>query len=83
MQKETYHCQRCDAVFGSLKAMCSHKLSMHEDEIKGTNKPAKKLVKPVTRVRGKSQREDDDATKGSDHVCEICNTTFYSAKSLK
>lgn len=83
MQKETYDCQRCDAVFGSLKALCSHKLSMHEKEITGANKPAKKLVKTVNRVRGKSHRDDIDTNKGSDHVCATCNTTFYSAKSLK
>ncbi|XP_055313583.1 zinc finger protein 3 homolog isoform X2 [Sitodiplosis mosellana] len=75
--KETYSCQRCDAVFGSLKALCSHKLSMHEKEITGTNKPTRRLVKAAIRVK------DNDTAKGSDHVCETCNTTFYSAKSLK
>lgn len=44
------------------------------------NKPAKRLVRS-SRLKNASPR--DPLELDADHVCEICNTSFYSAKSLK
>lgn len=46
-----------------------------------TNKSPKRFIKPTNRTKSKFPRGDDERT--SDHVCDICNTIFYSAKSLK
>lgn len=67
-------------------------MSVHEKEIQGNKKnlatkSAKKITKtekskPKT-ITNLNDNNDKSAVKELDHVCEICNTTFYSAKSLK
>lgn len=67
-------------------------MSVHEKEIQGNKKnlatkSAKKTMK-TEKIKIKSATTvndniDEGSPKESDHICEICNTTFYSAKSLK
>lgn len=47
-------------------------------------KSVKKIIRP-NRLRSKNSSDSlhMDSIEASDHVCEICNTSFYSAKSLK
>ncbi|XP_031634575.1 zinc finger protein 436 [Contarinia nasturtii] len=83
---QSYECQRCSAVFATIKSLCTHKCTQPEKEPNASiKKPVKRSAKSTSRGKAKVQRTttDDDATKETDHICLICNTTFYSAKSLK
>lgn len=95
MQKNAetfYKCPRCDLYFETLRAFSSHLMSVHEKEIQGNKKnlaakSAKKIIrteksKPKT-ITNLNDNNDESSAKELNHVCEICNTTFYSAKSLK
>lgn len=86
---QSFECQRCDAVFSTLNALCTHKLKVHEKQpITSTKQTPKRVAKPLVRGKEKVQQPlsriyiNSDITE-AEHVCLVCNTTFYSAKSLK
>lgn len=82
-----YNCTYCDEIFTTLRSWSSHLLSKHGEEI--TSTPTKKtpVRTPKRNVKVTKPKPDTDnkaaARLGQDHLCEICNTNFYSAKSLK
>lgn len=75
--EKVYKCQRCGITFGTLRSLSSHLLAAHEKEITSVSP---RRTKPVKKT---SKTNKDAAQQSVVHICEVCNTTFYSAKSLK
>lgn len=75
---KAYKCQRCGLECGSLRKLSSHLLAEHGKEITSTSSRRVKQVKRETKTQKRNVSQLD-----VEHICEVCNTSFYSSKSLK